>query len=168
MMKRIVWLTLPVAFVACGGAPKEPRSPAAEQSRSELARGAAQPDSADAAQESHPAPAAAAPAPTAAEKKPTDDAPNAIAQAISDFERATQLIRATKDGMLDCKNACRSLQSMERAASHLCELTRGTRDSFRCEDATLRVKDERRHIRSSCGACPMGQSLDPNAPLPPP
>lgn len=165
--KAAAWVSFGFVGVlsACGGAPKPAEAPSApgaastaRQESSDAAEGAARPTTA--------APAAP-PMQSLSDKKADRDEPSGpIAQAVSDFERASQSLRSSNDGASDCKNACRSLQSMERAASHLCELTKGTRDAFRCDDATLRVKDERRHVKSSCGACPMGQSLDPNAPLP--
>src|SRR5262249_46308294 len=50
-----------------------------------------------------------------------------------------------------CFTACRALASMERAATHLCELT-GDGDT-RCSNARTRVKTAPARVRSSCPVC---------------
>lgn len=173
-MKKSVAVFL-LATAACGGAPAKSPAGANASNDSSTPIREAPGESTKAADRSLTAPTAAAPAPPAQapsaealSERSDDRASGAIGSAIADFERAATSVRGTRDGSPDCKSACRSLLSMERAASHLCALTRGTREDFRCGDAENRVRDERKHVKATCGSCPIGQSLDPNAPLPPP
>lgn len=66
----------------------------------------------------------------------------------------------------DCRNACRALGSMDRAAGRLCELSQGADDASRCGDAKKRVYSARDRVRTSCGSCPNGPSVDRAAPIP--
>jgi hypothetical protein len=54
-----------------------------------------------------------------------------------------------------CASMCKALASMERAADHLCDLTKdgGADDKKRCDDAQAKVVNARERIKSSCGAC---------------
>ncbi len=177
-MNKIRFLLLVSCFLGCGGAPapKAPTSaPASSAPMSDSTQQISEASEIRGPSSRSQAPSPAAPPPRAeapvadAKKDRADDKPSgAIGSAIADFERAASGVRGARDGAPDCKGACRSLLSMERAASHLCVLTRGTREDYRCADAESRVREERKQIKSSCGTCPIGQSLDPNAPLPPP
>lgn len=60
----------------------------------------------------------------------------------------------------ECGSACRALASMERATGHICNLASDESDRRRCEDAKAKVARARDRIRSSCGTCPDGTSLD--------
>jgi TolA-binding protein len=51
--------------------------------------------------------------------------------------------------MSDCATACRALESMERAAEHLCALDAGTE----CGRARQRFEAARDRVRASCGGC---------------
>ena len=66
----------------------------------------------------------------------------------------------------DCRNACRALGSMDRAAGRLCELSQGADEGTRCGDAKQRVYSARDRVRTSCGSCPNGPSVDRAAPIP--
>ena len=66
----------------------------------------------------------------------------------------------------DCRNACRALGSMDRAAGRLCELSQGAEEGGRCGDAKQRVYSARDRVRTSCGSCPNGPSVDRAAPIP--
>ncbi len=66
----------------------------------------------------------------------------------------------------DCAMACRALGSMERATAHLCAMASSTDDQRTCQDARSKVLAGRDRVRSSCGDCPGGPSLDRNAPIP--
>jgi hypothetical protein len=66
----------------------------------------------------------------------------------------------------DCRNACRALGSMDRAAGRLCELAQGADEGSRCGDAKQRVYSARDRVRTSCGSCPNGPSVDRAAPIP--
>lgn len=65
----------------------------------------------------------------------------------------------------DCRNACRALGSMDRAAGHLCGLVESDEDRLRCTDAKSRVYSARDRVRSTCGTCP-DVSVERNAPIP--
>jgi len=66
----------------------------------------------------------------------------------------------------DCRNACRALGSMDRAAGRLCELSQGADEGNRCNDAKQRVYSARDRVRTNCGSCPNGPSVDRAAPIP--
>lgn len=66
----------------------------------------------------------------------------------------------------DCRNACRALASMDRAAGKVCALSQGDGDGRRCEDARTRVYSARDRVRSTCGECPGGPSVERSAPIP--
>ena len=66
----------------------------------------------------------------------------------------------------DCRNACRALGSMDRAAGRLCQLSQGAADETRCTDAKHRVYSARDRVRASCGSCPDGPSVERTAPIP--
>jgi hypothetical protein len=50
---------------------------------------------------------------------------------------------------------------MERAVVFLC-----MSDGGHCFDAKGRLTTARRRVRTSCGECPNGPSVDPDAPVP--
>jgi|GEM_PF-640504 len=66
----------------------------------------------------------------------------------------------------DCRNACRALGSMDRAAGRLCELSQGSDEGYRCNDAKQRVYSARDRVRTTCGSCPNGPSVERAAPIP--
>jgi len=55
----------------------------------------------------------------------------------------------------DCISLCKALASMQRAADHLCELSKDAGDDGkkRCDDAQGRVTEARGRVKSSCGGC---------------
>ncbi len=55
----------------------------------------------------------------------------------------------------DCLSLCKALASMQRAADHLCELSKDAGDDGkkRCDDAQGRVTEARGRVKSSCGGC---------------
>jgi hypothetical protein len=67
----------------------------------------------------------------------------------------------------DCAAACRALASMQRATERLCALADGADDRRRCDDAKTRLVAARDRVRSACGGCPGGPSVDRNAPIVP-
>jgi hypothetical protein len=92
----------------------------------------------------------------------------AIARAKVDIDRAEREL-LTSAG--DCAAACRALASMERATGHLCALSHsaaaGAEDErARCDEATAKVLSARERVRSTCGVCEGGPSLDRTAPIP--
>jgi hypothetical protein len=92
---------------------------------------------------------------------PMREAQRAMARA--ELDRAMAELEASAS---DCAQACRALASMERATAHLCALADQTDDQRRCDDATKRLREARDRVRTSCGACPGGPSVDPGAPVP--
>jgi hypothetical protein len=107
------------------------------------------------------------PAPTAvAPTTPSTSTGRAVAiqQASSDVESAQRELDVAGSS---CQNACRALGSMDRAAGHLCQLTREDTTQDKCEDAKRRLYSARDRVRNTCGSCPDNQpSVDRNAPVP--
>jgi len=66
----------------------------------------------------------------------------------------------------DCRNACRALGSMDRAAGRLCELSQGDGEPQRCEDAKRRVYSARDRVKTTCGTCADGTTVERAAPIP--
>ena len=105
-----------------------------------------------------PAPAAprAAPAPESAEDK---EAPRA-ADPRGGYARArVQLADARRRldiaaTQRDCANACRALDSMERAAVQLCELAQSSEERDTCRSAEDQLGTARQKVKSACGVCP--------------
>ncbi|MDI1431012.1 hypothetical protein [Polyangium sorediatum] len=93
-----------------------------------------------------PAPTATmpAPAPAEAERKAEADAKRAEAGAPAADE-------ATPVSSDPCMTACRALESMGRAATHLCDLT-GDGDT-RCANAKDRVRRAEDLVRQRCPGC---------------
>ena len=117
-----------------------------------------------------PPPAASASTPPQEEPKPgpTPVTPSgravAINKASSDIEAAQRELDVAGSS---CQNACRALGSMDRAAGHLCQLTREENTHDRCDDAKRRLYNARDKVRGSCGTCPDNQpATDRNAPVP--
>ena len=92
--------------------------------------------------------AGAPPTATAAEPMPVDD----LRHAQSGFDESARAFAAAGS---DCAQMCRALASMQRAAEHLCELTKdgGDLDRKRCTEARDHVGNARDRVQSSCGAC---------------
>jgi hypothetical protein len=66
----------------------------------------------------------------------------------------------------DCRNACRALGSMDRAAGRLCTLSQGDGEPQRCDDAKRRVYSARDRVKTTCGTCADGTTVDRAAPIP--
>lgn len=86
----------------------------------------------------------------------------ALARAGDDFDRSQRELDVAAG---DCRNACRALGSMDRAAGHICELSRGSPETNRCDDAKKKLYSARDRVKSTCGTCE-GVSVDRNAPVP--
>jgi hypothetical protein len=69
-------------------------------------------------------------------------------------------------GGRDCKAACRALGSMDRAVGRLYELAGAEGEIRRCEDARLKLFSARERVRTMCGACSGGPSVEAGAPIP--
>lgn len=119
-----------------------------------------------------PPPPPPAPSPEAAPATPTQPAGGGSAAT----ERSTALRSASNEiessqreldvAGSDCRNACRALGSMDRAAGRLCELSQGSDEGHRCNDAKQRVYSARDRVRTTCGSCPNGPSVERAAPIP--
>jgi len=77
---------------------------------------------------------------------PSDTRSMRMNAARSDLDRAESQVSAA---MSDCATACRALESMERAAEHLCALEAGSE----CGRARERLEAARQRVRASCGGC---------------
>jgi hypothetical protein len=93
---------------------------------------------------------------------PTDRS-TALRSASNDVEASQRELDVAGS---DCRNACRALGSMDRAAGRLCELSQGSDEGQRCGDAKQRVYSARDRVRTTCGSCPNGPSVERTAPIP--
>lgn len=105
------------------------------------------------------------PAAPSAYGAPSGSRAAALAQASGEIESAQRELDVAAG---DCRNACRALRSMDRATGHLCALAASGDETRRCADAKTRLVTARDKVRSTCGTCPDGPSLDRNAPIPSP
>jgi hypothetical protein len=157
------------AMGACGGSaappPKAPPSAPGAEMQAPAGMMAPQP----AGSPPPPAAAAAPPSPEAAPSPPApaspstrEDATTSMAgQVTADLKKAEHEIAAG-----DCPTACRALGSMERAVVFLCTANQSADDLDRCANARRHLASARRRIRTTCGACPGGPSVEPDAPVP--
>lgn len=156
--------SLALLLVACAAERKSapPSTPAADA-----------PASAGYAQPGYPPPPPAAPNAQpgqAPQTAPTNDfAPPppqsrsvAMSQASNDVESSQRELDVAGG---DCRNACRALGSMDRAAGRLCSLAQSNDESRRCTDAKTRVYSARDKVKNTCGSCP-DTSVDRSAPIP--
>ena len=108
-----------------------------------------------------PSPEAAppsAPPPRAPSPVPVQ-APEAMDPQASYARARTRLSEARRQldiaaGQRDCANACRALDSMERAAGQVCELARSSEERRTCRDAEDQVGAARMRVKNACGECP--------------
>ncbi|MFO0674208.1 MAG: hypothetical protein U0235_32100 [Polyangiaceae bacterium] len=134
----------PAQAPAVGGQPGYPREAAESTSTAPATpqAGAAQPQ---------PAP------PPATDGQRSDTRSNALA-ARREVEAAQRELEVAG---ADCRSACRALGSMERATARVCVLEEAS-----CEDVRGRLVRARQRVRTTCGECPGGPSVDPDAPIP--
>jgi len=169
---RMRWLGLGFCFFfACGGGRSAPPPQAPSSSGAEGTQGAsvhkaaepsyappASPPSSDKAA-APPAPSPAAPTevmtdtPTHAEAPATTDARSRYARANVQLSEARREVEIAT-GQRDCANACRALDSMERAAAQLCELARSSDERRTCKSAEDQVGAARDRVHNACGECP--------------
>jgi hypothetical protein len=83
----------------------------------------------------------------------------------NDLVRAERALEASAGS---CTAACRALGSMDRAAGQLCKLASSPEDAGRCDDARGKLIAARERVRTACGSCPGGATVDPKAPAPSP
>lgn len=159
-------MALASGLAACGGAP--PKSRAAESApvppsaaaqpgypAAGAATGAPPSTSEDTSNERDRAAPKAAAAPNTA---PSPGVAGAAPRARSEVEAAHRELDLAGS---DCARACRALGSMERATARLCTL-----DEASCEDVRVRLIRARERVRTTCGGCPGGPSVNPDAPIP--
>lgn len=166
-----ILVVLGACATACAAAPKSPARSSVEstapsqqaygQQPGAYPSGAAQAD----ATASPPPPPSTAPAQPqgGSASGPATSRSIAIQGATNEMERSQRELDVAAG---DCRNACRALGSMDRAAGKVCELSRGEDDSRRCDDAKKRVYSSRDRVKTTCGQCPGGPSVERNAPVP--
>lgn len=112
-----------------------------------------------------PPPPAQAPqaAPRAAAPEPSTGTRTAALREAGSQIEASQRELDVAGG--DCRNACRALGSMDRAAGQICRLAQSDDDARRCGDAKGRVYSARDKVKGTCGSCP-DVSVDRNDPVP--
>jgi hypothetical protein len=103
------------------------------------------------------------PPPPGAPGPPADARAAGLLRAAGDLESAQRELDVAAG---DCRNACRALGSMDRAAGHLCTLAATPDERQRCDAAKNKLYTARDRVRSTCGACPEGPSVERNAPVP--
>jgi hypothetical protein len=86
----------------------------------------------------------------------------ALSQARADVEAAQRELDVAGG---DCRNACRALGSMDRAAGRICGLAQSDDEERRCGDAKVRVYSARHKVKSTCGGCP-DVSVERTDPIP--
>jgi hypothetical protein len=84
-------------------------------------------------------------------------------QTWSSLVQAEQALDASGS---DCATACRALGSMDRATGQLCVTASDDSEHGQCDDAKARLLRARDRVRTSCGGCPGGPSVDRDAPIP--
>ncbi len=146
---------LVLAATGCGAAPRQsaaapaaPMSPASAEAQNDVAAAAPATAPLDGSS-TPPAPATVAPSADGRDHSGPD----------GDFERAARTIDAAP---ADCRQACRALASMDRACGQLCQLDADQT----CGDDKARLRSARRRVRTSCGSCPDGTSVEPDGPIP--
>lgn len=85
----------------------------------------------------------------------------ALAQASRDLDAAGRELDVAAG---DCRNACRALASMDRAAGRICALE--GRGEQRCDGAKDTLRSSRDRVKQTCGECAGGPSVDRDAPIP--
>jgi hypothetical protein len=66
----------------------------------------------------------------------------------------------------NCAAACRALGSLDRAAGRLCSLASTREDQRTCDDAKTKLISARNRVRTACGSCPGGVTVEATAPVP--
>ncbi len=84
------------------------------------------------------------------ELRPTEADPPDLRAALTDLQSAVEQL-STGHG---CDEGCRAYQSMQRAATRICELISHDDPSGRCAAARSRVSIAEQDIKNRCGHCP--------------
>jgi hypothetical protein len=163
---------LALVLEACGAGARPPAAPAASapgaapQDATAASEAAATPRAGPTSAGAPPPPAAAAPA---APMTVVETSPQPVATMPSSMtaEVGAEMKRAEHDVATgDCPTACRALGSMERSVVFLCAANTSTDDADRCANGRRHVLSARHRIRTNCGGCPGGPSVEPDAPIP--
>lgn len=155
-MRHLGSIACAVLVGACAAPPKHAESPAQES----VAAPAAPPPP--------PEPSGPATSPPSAGAGPEDaygrpERQAALSQAARELEASSRELDVAAG---DCKNACRALSSMDRAAGRLCTMAASPDEQRRCADAKQRLYSARDRVRTTCGTCPDGTSVERDAPVP--
>ena len=100
--------------------------------------------------------------------KPSADSTRPSSRALALSQAGTEVESSQRELDVaggDCRNACRALGSMDRAAGRICSLAQSEDEQRRCGDAKTRVYSARDKVRTTCGTCP-DVSVDRTAPIP--
>ena len=153
----VVVVAVAAVLQACGGGGSaNPKGASAPSAPAEKGYSGAP----DAAESAPPAPP---PPPPPASSMQPGGGPSTLQKARGDFETAQRELDVAAS---DCRAACRALGSMDRAAGHLCDLASGVSDRARCEEAKTKLYSARDRVRTTCGTCPGGASVERSAPVP--
>lgn len=145
---------------ACAAPHKGAEAPPAAAPAAEPAPTAVPP--APSPEDAPPATPSISPSPQGGPWAPPPSRALALAQASNEIETSQRELDVASG---DCRNACRALGSMDRAAGRLCSLAQTNEEARRCDEAKLRVYAARDKVRNTCGSCP-DVSVDRNAPIP--
>jgi len=156
-------VALAALLAACAAGSKAP--PSSPQSEASPGSAYGQP------QQPQPPPPPAPPAHAQPDTSPKTPAPAgaeqpralAVQSAANEVETSQRELDVAAG---DCRNACRALGSMDRAAGRLCGLTQGDPETRRCDDAKKRVYSARDRVKATCGQCDGGPSVERSAPIP--
>lgn len=117
-----------------------------------------------------PPPPAPGPEPGSSLKTPAGGSSGTAQQRSVAFQSAASEVDSSQRELDiaagDCRNACRALGSMDRAAGKVCELAQGDGEGRRCDDAKTRVYSARARVKNTCGGCPGGPSVERADPIP--
>lgn len=161
------WIMAALGIAAgCGGHPKNappPQAPPPVRSVESQTKATGVPEahvvSESPAEADMPAMEPAPPSPMAAPAPEPVEAPSATDPHAQYVRANVQFSEARRQvdiaaGQRDCANACRALDSMERAMTELCELARSSEERRTCKSAEDQVSSARERVQRACGECP--------------
>lgn len=163
MIRRAV-LSSAIVAVACSGCAAAKSSPPSAPAGQSYGTAGYPSGAAAMSQDAPYAPPPPAPPPPAPVTPSAESGRSAALQSASRDVEASQ--RELDVAGSDCRNACRALGSMDRAAGRLCELSQGGDEPQRCDDAKRRVYSARDRVRTTCGTCADGTTVERAAPIP--
>ncbi|MDB4939384.1 MAG: hypothetical protein JWP87_6356 [Labilithrix sp.] len=163
-------LSVAAVTAGCAAAPKSAQAPEATSPAAYGQAGYPQSAGAQPAQPAQPSSPSPSPSPTpSTPAQPGGGSSGATSRSMA-LQGASNEVESSQRELDvaggDCRNACRALGSMDRAAGRLCELSQGSDEGQRCDDAKRRVYSARDRVKTTCGACPNGPSVERSAPIP--